>query len=417
MRGGDELTENFEGLIKDYYSRMESINDNEFDSYIKELEMDYVKNIQNNTIIHWKTAAILEILSKIYLKTGKYNNAEETLKTLLEIKKEIFGNGDFSTLKTLNSLSNVLYVNEKYEESEELYLEELSVRNNILLVELSSKSRRSVTRSNNKTINSINKDNVNFSVIGPKNMIRGGSYVLEVWAHLKDQKEEIDEIIKKDKKKTISRKGPVPLEKGTTITFKIEINGLDIKNPTDIIYWVGEISNASFPIDIPLDAKKGDMNATITIFVDNFLISTLHFILAISDNEDSANNIPVSENKFQSAFISYSSLDLYDVLARVQGILKIRPDFDLFIDFMSMKSGDFWQERIIQEIKDRDKFYLFWSKNAAQSKWVEKEWKSALELKGIDKIEPFPLDNPKEVPPPPELNKLHFNDPILPYMD
>jgi hypothetical protein len=47
------------------------------------------------------------------------------------------------------------------------------------------------------------------------------------------------------------------------------------------------------------------------------------------------------------------------------------------------------------------------------SECVEKEWRCALEKRGIDFINPVPLDFPDEVPPPPELNTKHFNDKML----
>ena len=79
-------------------------------------------------------------------------------------------------------------------------------------------------------------------------------------------------------------------------------------------------------------------------------------------------------------------------------------------------SGEIWEERIKHEIKERDIFYLFWSKNAKASKWVEMEWKTALKWKGIEFIDPIPLDSPEIAPPPTELSKIHFNDWFIPYI-
>ena len=62
-------------------------------------------------------------------------------------------------------------------------------------------------------------------------------------------------------------------------------------------------------------------------------------------------------------------------------------------------------------------FYLFWSKAASDSEWVEKEWRTALRFRGIDYIDPVPLISPKDVPPPEELgDELHFNDWVLAHM-
>jgi hypothetical protein len=61
-------------------------------------------------------------------------------------------------------------------------------------------------------------------------------------------------------------------------------------------------------------------------------------------------------------------------------------------------------------------FYLFWSKNASKSEWVEREWKCALNHGGIDFIDPVPLVSPDEAPPPSELAELHFNDWVLAFI-
>ena len=68
-------------------------------------------------------------------------------------------------------------------------------------------------------------------------------------------------------------------------------------------------------------------------------------------------------------------------------------------------------------IPEKDVFYLFWSENAQRSEWVEKEWRCALDTRGIEFIDPVPLVSPKQVPPPPELARhLHFNDWQLAFM-
>lgn len=61
----------------------------------------------------------------------------------------------------------------------------------------------------------------------------------------------------------------------------------------------------------------------------------------------------------------------------------------------------------------RDVLYLCWSHNSSTSPWVKREWEHAYETKGIDSIEPIPLEPPDEYPPPPKLAGKHFNDRCL----
>jgi len=64
----------------------------------------------------------------------------------------------------------------------------------------------------------------------------------------------------------------------------------------------------------------------------------------------------------------------------------------------------------MKKILDSDLFLLFWSTAASNSTWVKKELKFALKNRGLDFIQPIPLEDPSSVPPPKELESKHFND-------
>jgi hypothetical protein len=86
------------------------------------------------------------------------------------------------------------------------------------------------------------------------------------------------------------------------------------------------------------------------------------------------------------------------------------------MDVKSLRSGENYEARLLEEIASRDVFFLFWSKAARASQWVEKEWRFALWKRGADFIDPIPLVTPNEVPPPRELAEtLHFGDWTLAY--
>ena len=117
-----------------------------------------------------------------------------------------------------------------------------------------------------------------------------------------------------------------------------------------------------------------------------------------------------------AAFASYASSDRSEVLRRVQGIHAWQPGLDIFVDFHSLYSGELWRERLLQEIRKRNRFLLFWSRAARESKEVDFEWRAALGAHGIKAITPVPLQPPDEASPPTELAALHFNDRYLEYL-
>jgi hypothetical protein len=78
-------------------------------------------------------------------------------------------------------------------------------------------------------------------------------------------------------------------------------------------------------------------------------------------------------------------------------------------DVTLLQSGVQWDPRLIQAINDADIFQLFWSKRAATSPFVEREWQHALKLLPVRPNFIRPVYWTRQLyPTPPELNALHF---------
>ena len=146
-------------------------------------------------------------------------------------------------------------------------------------------------------------------------------------------------------------------------------------------------------------------------------MAKVHFTVEIGVRESTAALLDTREERHRSAFASCAHEDRPQVLARIQGIQKALPGMSVFLDVASLRSGEHWAERLSAEVVSKDIFYLFWSKAASQSAWVEREWRAALEKRGIEYIDPVPLAPPEVAPPPKELaDRLHFNDWVLAFM-
>lgn len=90
-------------------------------------------------------------------------------------------------------------------------------------------------------------------------------------------------------------------------------------------------------------------------------------------------------------------------------VLGIEKFADIFMDVHSLTSGAQYPSRLLEEIDRADTLYLFWSRHAKRSEWVEREWRYGLDSRGKDFIDPVPLVDPRKVPPPPELgDEKHF---------
>ncbi|HEY7848429.1 MAG TPA: toll/interleukin-1 receptor domain-containing protein, partial [Ktedonobacterales bacterium] len=110
---------------------------------------------------------------------------------------------------------------------------------------------------------------------------------------------------------------------------------------------------------------------------------------------------------YRRIFASYSHQDMPVVescesAARTMGDQYLR-------DVSLLQSGQQWDPRLIQAINDADIFQLFWSKRAATSPFVAREWQHALMLLPARPNFIRPVYWTRQLyPTPTELNALHF---------
>ena len=276
-----------------------------------------------------------------------------------------------------------------------------------------------------------NVDNVHFTVTAPPRVRPKSTFVVDLWAHLEEHQKKVIEqarLMAEEEKLIIRSVGPKAIGRGTVLTARLEIEDMDIEHNSQTILWEGEIGNANFAVRVPKDVVLGPKPGTANIYIDGLRIAMVNFVIQVveltkvgvgvgvglgegeGEEEVSVSSLPIQEHRIATAFASYARLDRDKVLPRIQGIQKALPSLNIFLDILSLRSGQNWEREIRTIIPSKDIFYLFWSENAQKSHWVEMEWRCALETRGIDFIDPVPLVSPEVVPPPPELGVKHFDD-------
>ena len=262
------------------------------------------------------------------------------------------------------------------------------------------------------------QERIEFGVFCPEQIVPNSIFLIDVWAYLPKDYSEIIKIAKTlDRENLLNRKTGITVEIGSSITLSLKVDGLDVQDPMDTIIWEGVPTNSSFIVKVPDKAKVGSYPGKVLVRHGGCVIAKIMFIVEIS----SENNYDYTDVCKQSiypktAFASYSSANREQVLSRIQGMKKIAPELDIFIDMVSLRSGQNWQEMLDTHVPTKDIFYLFWSKDAARSEWVEKEWKLAIKRRGVEYIDPVPLVDPEIAPAPKELASLHFNDAWIAYI-
>jgi len=76
-------------------------------------------------------------------------------------------------------------------------------------------------------------------------------------------------------------------------------------------------------------------------------------------------------------------------------------------DVRTLRAGEEWSPRLLELVDEAEVFQLFWSTNAAGSRYVEEEWRHALGRQLPHFIRPIYWQQPLAAPPV-ELGHIHF---------
>ncbi len=251
---------------------------------------------------------------------------------------------------------------------------------------------------------------VHFSAFAPRVVRPGIGFVLDIWAYVEEQRAEmLERAERRGKAVEAGSKGPVRVPRDTDILVLLHLPGFEVENDRDTLVWACEVANVSFVVRALASLRPGDYVGTARLIQCGREAARLSFTLRVGDEEAPAAELPGELRAVRSAFASYESSDRLRVLDVVRGMRAA--GVDVFLDVLSLRTQDNWQERIPREIRSRDRFCLFWSGAASRSKWVGWEWRCALETIGCERIEPMPLVDPSDVHPPAELRECaQFDD-------
>lgn len=261
-----------------------------------------------------------------------------------------------------------------------------------------------------KNVDSI-KD-VRFSALAPKDFLKGEYTIVEIAMYEDAYKNlAIQSKIKDEIGETST--GYFQIADKTQVSICLTSPDVEIAENTETLTWCGKYLNFQFAVYLPEDFTKKQLLFNATVYFNNVIATKIKFVAKCSSLREQ--KMKVIRADVLSAFISYASQDRNRVALIIQGMRKSRPDIEIFFDVDALRSGENWEKTLMKEIETRDVLFLCWSQFAKESKWVDTEWRYALSNKGIDSIEPIPLEPPTICPPPKELESKHFNDRELYY--
>ena len=262
---------------------------------------------------------------------------------------------------------------------------------------------------------------VEFSAVTPKKIQKGDYGLIDIYMYEPTWRYIVDEKIQHDKEQMSNneiqeaRSGLLEATGGSKVHIVLTSPNIDVIDNEETQIWHGGYLHFAFDFKLPKEYQEKQVLMIARVYIDDVVMTRLKMIISCNNNDKKADcsSIDIKKEDITSAFVSYASQDRRHVATIIQGMKKINPDLDIFFDVDNLRSGDNWEESLYREIDKRDILFLCWSHFARDSEWVNAEWHYALMQKGIDSIEPVPIEPPDVCPPPKELQQKHFNDKLL----
>ncbi len=264
-------------------------------------------------------------------------------------------------------------------------------------------------------------DNARFTVTAPGMLPRGAASGIQFWVHVGQQTETLlkraGELHGMDEIDATKPDGPHPVKRGACLSVRLRLgDALKCVDSHKWVIWSGDIGSANFVVTVPSEAPEGDLVCLASIRLNGCQVVKLSFLLTIGSSALASQIIPCQTVTHRRAFASYANLDRDQVLARVQDMETAYRGLSVYVDSVALRSATYWEPDLHARIDAADVFYLFWCRHAMASDWVSREWRRALKSKGLDFIDPVPLESGEKAPPPVELLGKDFNGPLLPFM-
>lgn len=196
---------------------------------------------------------------------------------------------------------------------------------------------------------------------------------------------------------------------GTLITATPYLPGFQFNPPQIAVGFFEEWHRFDFKMRSVDAPSYQSANGLLTFTVDGIIVADVPLSVFVTPDESVANapNVLTTQKLYDSIFCSYSHTDTV-IIERVERVYRAL-GLDFLRDVHTLRSGQHWSDEIYAMIDKANIFQLFWSHTAAQSQYVEKEWRYALKLNRdeVNFIRPVYWQAPMpDVPS--DLGHIHF---------
>jgi serine/threonine protein kinase len=206
------------------------------------------------------------------------------------------------------------------------------------------------------------------------------------------------------------------LPRGTTVRVAPDLTGVVCNPPVAEFMWAEEVHEAPFRIRAPASFAGMTVRGTVRIWCGPLILGELPVSIPVlpAGERPSAHAAPVAEeavNRYRKIFPSYSHHDREMVRYFVTAAQALGDQY--LQDVLALRSGERWDDRLVELISEADVFQLFWSTNSMRSEYCRREWEEALSfdrpwfIRPIYWESPLPEDRVRGLPPD-ALRVIHF---------
>ena len=283
-------------------------------------------------------------------------------------------------------------------------------------------------------------ENVQFTVYRPRTLQPGRWSTLLAFAHLSerrldgdpDEPDPVEEVQRQaaqvlgqdiDSYLDLTQDSSAGVPQEGEITFLPTADGVDFNPPSRTFTWLESVHREEFRLRASSAPAGTSLRGRMSVFLGVRLLAEVSLQFLVSETPAPSKPAPVIEQArpYRRIFASYSHRDVkiaeqFERYAAVFGDRYLR-------DWIDLRAGEKWSERLEELIRQADVFQLFWSWNSIRSENVRREWEYALGLGRPNFVRPtyweFPMPNdPAHGLPPSALKALHFHrlavDPVGP---
>jgi hypothetical protein len=203
--------------------------------------------------------------------------------------------------------------------------------------------------------------------------------------------------------------GAVP--EGALVTATPDVPGLEFNSPSASIRFRKDWHRFEFEFQAVSALLDEAANGAITFQVEGVIVGEVPISIYVSQSAAGAAMQQVAGKAYQAVFCSYSHKDI--AIARLVEAAVLTLGYTYLRDMTTLRAGEDWNEALMGMIERAAIFQLFWSENSAGSKYVEQEWRYALDLiEGQRKdrrfIRPVRWVDPPQPNPPDDLGWINF---------